>query len=259
MKKKIRFSTVSIGSEPDKPEIPEVAAFIRSHRGVEADLITFSLAQSVTAQKGARINSICAGGLFYLPRVESALSNSTGEWLHNSSSLVNDARIMTRIAGTVSAALPAPQLSTTSPPPDDEETYADYCDEFGDLLRDMRDAGIKGHVLHIKSVQEIESERLASKKTEFIAPDGDFSVQGDLLEFQRTLTLNNSHVSMICGLMEQYDIRSIVIINPDESGLKTVLEWVDPDQVFAGGYGAGPEEAYWEKIAERAAVSIETG
>jgi hypothetical protein len=259
MKKKIRFSTVSIGSEPDKPEIPEVASFIRSHRGSEADLITFSLAQSVTAQKDAGIESLCAGGLFCLPRVESALSQSTGEWQHNSSFLVSDARMMTKLAGTVSAALPAPHLSEASPDPDNEEQYADYCDSFGDLLRDMRDAGIKSHILHTRSVEQIESERLASKKILFVAPEGDFSIQGELLEFQQTLTLDNSHVSMIPGLLEQYDIRSVTIINPDESGLKSVLEWIDPDQIYAGGYGTGPEGPYWRRLAEKATISINTG
>ena len=256
MAKKILFPTISIGSEPEKPDIEELASFIRSHRGSEGDLITFYLVRSLSAQKEAGISSPCGGGLFCMPRLEASILCTPDGFHHDSSAIAADAEIMFLTAGPGKSALPAPHQVPGSPDPDDDERYADYCDEFAGLLRDMRDAGITGHILHAQRVCPIEIERLASRKISFIIPDGGEEVQRELLEFQHTITLTNSRLSLLDNIIDQYDVRGVTIINPDIDGFRIAMQYFDTDQISAGGYGTGQESDYWKKSAENATITI---
>ena len=256
MVKKIRFPTISIGSEPDQPDLGELAGFVRSHRGSEGDLITFYLVRSLSAQTGSGISSPCGGGLFYMPRLEASILCTPDGFHHDSSEIAADAEIMFLTAGPVKAALPAPHLVPGSPDPDDEERYADYCDEYACLLRDMRDTGITGHFLHAQRVFPIEIERLASRKNSFIIPDGGEEVQRELLEFQHTITLTNSRLPLLDGIIDQYDVRGVTIINPDRDGFRIAMQYFDIDQISAGGYGTGQESDYWKKCAETSTITI---
>ncbi|MFH0966998.1 MAG: hypothetical protein V1862_04860, partial [Methanobacteriota archaeon] len=209
MMKKIRFNTISLGSEPDQPDISSLIHFVRSYRGERADLITFHLIQSLSAQIGAGISSPGAGGVFCLPRIEGAITCTSDECFHDSSDIIADALLMVHVAGPVRSVLPAPHLTHGYPDTNDEERCADYCDEFAGLLRDMRDKEIISHYLHAKEVNPIEIERIASSKIQIIIPGGDENIQGALLEHQHRITLHNSLVAMLENLIDHYDIRHL--------------------------------------------------
>ncbi|PKL59734.1 MAG: hypothetical protein CVV33_06310 [Methanomicrobiales archaeon HGW-Methanomicrobiales-4] len=256
MIKKIRFNTISLGSEPDQPDIPSLIQFIRSYRGEQADLITFNLIHSLSIQIGVGISSPGAGGFFCLPRIEAAISCSSDECFHDSSDIIADTLLMIHVAGPVRSVFPAPHLSHGSPNIRDEERYADYCDEFAGVLRDMRDKGIISHCLHAKEVNPIEIERIVSSKNQIIIPGGDEGVQGALLEHQPRITLHNSRIAMLGNLIDHYDIRHLIIIDPDKEGFRVALEHLDPDQISAGGYGIHQEESYWKEIVEKASTPL---
>lgn len=248
MRKKIRFPTVSLGSEPEKPDMSALIRFIGSHRGQDVDLITFHLTDSLSAQIEAEISNPGAGGLFCRPRMEKAITCSRDECYCESYELVTDAEIMVQAAGSVQSVLPAPHLLKGSPDPSDEERYADYCDEFARILRDMRDRRVSGHILHARDVHQMEFERIFSKKTRFIIPDGDKAVQGMLLEHQNQVVLNRSRIASLSDLIDHYDVRSLTIIDPDQEAFRQALELMDPETVTAGGYATSKEHEYWKNL-----------
>lgn len=254
MKKKIRFPTISLGSEPDQPDIDELAGFIRSHGPYEGDLITFKHLRSLQAQKDAKISLPCTGGLFCLPRIRTALPYPSASRHPDASDLIADAAMMTQISGSIHSALPAPQFLVGTSEVSDDEKFADYCNEFSKILRNMRDVHIKGHLLHAKESIPIELEQLVSRKTRFIIPDGTLTNQEALLEHQQELTISNSRMSLVIELIDQYEIRKLTIIEPDEAGYKLALEMFEVDQISTGGYGSGNEQTYWEMISSVAEI-----
>jgi hypothetical protein len=256
MRKKIRFNTISLGSEPDQPDTSSLIRFVGAYRGEQADLITFNLIESLSAQIRAGISSPGAGGIFCLPRIDAAITCSPDECFHDSSDIIADTLLMIHAAGPVRSVLPAPHLIQGSPNTGDEERYADYCDEFAGILRDMRDKEIISHCLHAKEVNSIEIERIASPKNQFIIPGGDVNVQGSLLEHQHRITLYNSRISMLGNLIDHYDIRHLTIIDPEEEGFRLALDHLDPDQISSGGYAVHQEEAYWKEIVEKATAPL---
>jgi hypothetical protein len=255
MVKKIRFNTISLGSEPEQPDILALSGFISSHRGFEADLISYKLVSSLTAQKNARVYFPCGGGPYMLPRFESAITCSNEECHGDPSSFIADAETMIRTAGPVRSALPAPDQIPSCPDLTDEEQYADFCDMYSSILRSMRDKEVTGHILHATRVCQIDVERLASRKTLFINPDGNMKSQEMLLEFQKTIVLNTTRIPMLRDLIDQYDISSLAILDPDKDGFKEALRHLDPDQISVGGFGKGLEGEYWKKIVDGATIA----
>ena len=234
MQKKIRFNTISLGSEPVQPDISTLIRFIRSFRGRQSDLITFKMIQSISAQQKAGIITPGTGGMFYQPRLEAAITCHDEVCFHESSDILSDIHLIIQSAGPVQSVLPAPHLLLQSPKIDDEEQYADYCDEYFSIIRDMRDHGITGHIIHAKEGYEIELERLSSKKTWFVIPEGDKQKQENLLEHQTRIALHNSDLPMLPDLMDHYEIRHLTIIDPDETGFRFALEYLDPPYITAG-------------------------
>jgi len=255
MVKKIRLKTISLGSEPYQPDIEELTGFIRTMKGQEVDLISYYLTRSLKEQVAAGISSPAGGGLFMQSRFERALTYSPEECHVDPSDFVADAKLMTYISSPVWSVLPAPSLIQGSPDPDDEEEYARYCDLFSRILRSMRDHFISGHIFLARDVFPIDVEFLASQKTTFLIPDGTMEAQSKLLEFQSQIALTNNHVSFIDDLIDQYEIRTLILIDPSEEGYKIALKYLDPDQILVGGYGSGSEKEYWKKVAEGATTN----
>ncbi len=258
MAKKIRFKTISLGSEPDQPDIEELTGFIRAMKGQEADLITYYLTRSLEGQKEAGISSPAGGGLFMQSRFGGGISCSS-EGCHVSTSVFEaDAQTMVRTAGPVRSVFPSPGLLSGSPDPADDERYAEFCDAYAQVLRTMRDQKITGHILHTNEIREIEVELLSSQKTIFVIPEGSITVQSDLLEFQTTIALTSNRVRFLDELIKQYDIRTLILIEPDQEGYKGALMHLDPDQIQVGGYGKGEENRYWKRIADDAETTLPT-
>jgi hypothetical protein len=256
MRKKIRLNTVSLGSEPDQPDILSLSRFIGTCRGRRADLLTFKLIQSLSAQTEAGITTPGAGGIFYGSRIEPAITCSSDEYFRNSSDVLDDMVLMTDMAGPVRSILPAPHLLHSSPDPTDEERYADYCDQFAGILRDMRDNGITGHIIHAKEAYQIEIELIASQKTWIVIPGGEEKVQESLLEHQHRMALHNPGMRMLADLVDRYDIRHLTIMDPVEESIRQAFEFLDPDQISVGGYAISSEEGYWNELVKKSLVPL---
>jgi hypothetical protein len=258
MAKKIRLKTISLGSEPDQPDIDDLAGFIRLMKGQEADLTTYYLIRSLEMQREAGISSPAGGGIFLQSRFEDALICSPEGCHVNTSVFEADAQAMTRIAGPGRSVLPSPGLLSGSPDPEDEETYAEFCEAYAKVLRSMRDQKITDHILYAKEINQIEAELLSSRKTIFVAPEGNIAVQSELLEVQSTIALTSTRVQFIDELIDQFDIRMLILVDPDEEGFKRALKHLDPDKIQVGGYGRGEEGKYWRHIAEGAEIPLPT-
>lgn len=257
MIKKIRFNTKSLGSEPDEPDVSELAGFIRTHGPYEGDLITFKLLNSLYAQKEAHITVPCAGGRFYLPRIQSALPAGPKPPEPDTADLISDANNLVRLGGiSILAALPAPHVCADTQMMKDDEWFADYCTAFSVILRSMRDVHIKGHILHATRITQLEMELLASRRVQFCIPDGKIPEQEPILEFQSDLILANSRVSLLEDLMDQYTIRSLTLVDADREGLKQAMECLEPERISVAGYGKGSEEPYWHQIKKESEIPI---
>lgn len=256
MGKKIRLNTISLGSEPDQPDISVVAEFISTFLGFEADIVTCMLASSLKAQKEAGIVSPCAGGLFTSSRFDTAITCSKDECYSDPAAFVSDAEIMVQILKRVKSALPAPDMIQSAPDSSDEDQYADFCDLYLSILRSMRDVNISGHILHTRDPSPIFLELLGSAKTLFVNPEGNQKSQELLLEYQETLVLHTDRIRMLSDLIDQYDVRRIIIQDPDTEGIKEALRHMDPEKVSVCGYGSGSEGEYWKKVFDSAEVLI---
>lgn len=257
MIKKIRFNTKSLGSEPNEPDVSELAGFIRTHGPYEGDLITFKLLNSLYAQKEAHISAPCAGGFFYLPRIQSALPIGSINREPDTADLISDANNLVMVGGiSILTALPAPHVCADTQMIRDDEWFADYCTAFSAIMRSMRDVHIKGHILHATRITQIELELLVSRRVQVCTPDGSRSEQEKILESQPYLILANSRVHLLGDLMDQYTIRSLTLVDADREGLKQAMECLEPEKISVAGYAKGCEEPYWHQIKKESEIPI---
>ena len=190
-------------------------------------------------------------------RFDAAITSSK-EGCHggDTTSFVADADLMVRTSRATRSALPAPDQIASCPSPSEEEEYEDFCDIYSSILRDMRDMHVTGHILHADMVSPLELELLASGRTFFIKPEGDSESQGILLEYQDKIVLHTTRITILNDLIDQYDIKSLIILDPEKDGIRQALRHLDPDQISIGGYGTGSEEEYWKVVNEKANISI---
>lgn len=256
MGRKIQVKTISLGSEPDAPDVDELAAFIADHRGYEADLISAQLFSSVTAQIIAGIDTPAAGGLFCHDRIEQAVvwDNEYGATV-DPSILLQDMPFISRRGVRLLSVHESPSLIGTGPSPDDEEGFEEFCKAYSGLLRVLRDGGIVGHVLHTRAPSSIELELFSGPKTTLYVHDAELVDLEELLEVTGTLVIPADSTSMAASLTEQFQIRRLILVEPDADSLSDALSILDQDHIRVGGYATGPEEEYWKKIAESAVIS----
>ncbi|HWQ66060.1 MAG TPA: hypothetical protein VN372_04220 [Methanospirillum sp.] len=258
MVKKIRFNTVSLGSEPKNPEVEELIRFVASFRGQETDLIRYNLIQSQTAQFEAGISSRCVGGRFCISRVEKALHFNSEECILDPDDLILDAQVMVRETGSIHGALPAPHLLSGRPDFSDEELVSDYCDGYAELIRTIRDSGVSTHILHADRFEPIEIERLASRKVRFFITHAELADIELLLEHQSRVFIKSDQIPLLPGLLEQYDPKELVILDPDEETLDLALQDIDVDRILVGGYcSEESEREYWRMIADQSTLTTD--
>jgi hypothetical protein len=259
MVKRQNLSTRAFGAEPGIPDVAVLAAWIADHRGTPADIMTYLLDQSLAPQLEAGIISPCAGGRFYRNRIMECLAGveegrAIGEIHLNPHAIIEDAAgIVLQKKGT-SCALPAPHLlGITDTYYHDEEEWNDaIAGVYRDLMRSMRDTGIKGHVLVCKAIHEPEIESLVRPNIFFFQPQPDRESLACLMEHQHQIAVGRDHVDTVLDLSSEYDLRKIIIVDPDEESIKRALECLDPDQVSTGGYCTDTCTDYWKNLVDAA-------
>jgi hypothetical protein len=259
MVKRRNLPTRAFGAEPGMPDVAVLAAWIADHRGIPADIITYLLDQSLAPQLDAGIISPCAGGRFYKNRIMESLAcvkegRVTGEIYLNPHAIIEDAAgIVLRNKGA-SCTLPAPHmLGITDTYYHDEQEWNDaIAGIYHNLMRSMRDTGIKGHVLICREIHEPEIESLARPNIFVFQPEPDRESLACLMEHQHQIAVGREYVDTVLELSGEYDLRKIIIVDPDGESIERALECFDPDQVSAGGYCTDTCTDYWKNLVDSA-------
>jgi hypothetical protein len=262
MAKRLKLATRAFGAEPGMPDIAALAAWIAEHRGTTADIITYLLDQSLAPQVTAGISAPCAGGRFYKNRIMGSMlgvdgRKATGEIDLDPHAISEDAAgIVVRKKGTW-CAIPAPHvLGITDTYYDDEYEWNDAITGlYRTLMRSMRDIGISGHVLICDTLSEPEISSLVRPNVFFFQPKPDRESLECLLGYQRQIAVGRDRLDTVLQLSSEYDLRKIIIIDPDPESISRALSCLDPDQVIAGGYCMDMHENYWKNLVVSAVYS----
>ena len=257
MKKKISCVVRSIGSEPGEPEAADVAAWISEHRGEEVDLISYALDRTLAAQD--EVENRCAGGLFYGNRILESLVGVKAGMLRREpdidlKTIRQDAERIRRAGKWNWCALPS--LSSLDLEDeyfyDREEFVAALSEIYRKIMREMRDAGVQGHVIIGDRFGELEREELASRKVLLASPSWDSSANCGILSVQHTLVLPATHLARLELLLENYEVRSVCLLDGGPKEFTAAGAWFDPQDIVAGGYAQGSDPAYWKDIIAKA-------
>jgi hypothetical protein len=259
MKKNIPLPSVSLGSEPDIPDSSLLMEYVSSYRGIEADLITFQMLRSCSAQLQAGITEIAVGGRYCRPRFLDALSwdEEQGPLIHPDT-LRADYSVLIRSGGILCSVHESPAVLASCPNPDNEDAYAEFFHGFRQVLRTLRDIRISGHIIHLKDPISLELELLAGPKTLLCIDQPSQGMLEELLEYTADLVIPADTISVVGELMDRYEIRTLILSQGDECAhnLSEALQYVDPDHIKVAGYGVGLEEEYWKKVKESAVICV---
>ncbi len=249
MSKKIHFSTLSLGSNPDEPNLSDLAGFVQKNTGREVDLNSFYLERSLSSQLNARIEFPCGGGRFLGSRLTEFIGSETGN-PDTVTDLIQDAELITRITPHALSALPA--LSVLK-----KDCTEELFSSFRTILRKMRDRNVRGHILHADITDELELELLSSPRTIFWLDTEKREEVESLLEYQSILIVRTDMINIVPDLMDNYDIRNFWVIDPDYEAYSKLLEIMDPDKIRVAGFGTGDESRCWIDVVNSSEIEIE--
>jgi len=264
MAKKLVFRTVSMGSEPPIPDAGELALWVRTERGRQADLSSFLIEEGLRPQVDAGVDLPCAGGKFYRSRWLESISGIKEGYITDELGIMpgfveDDAARVKSVSGGCRVALPAPHLLdlTDRYYGDADESSAALFQQYRRLLRAMRDAGVAGHVLHCTAAIPEELEALAGKNVFFFLKDPDEESMATLLEHQRAIGIRGSPLPLLLDHREEYEVTEVLILDPDAGELTNLLHSFDPDQIRVGGYCPEHCHEYWRALVDSATVSVQ--
>jgi hypothetical protein len=253
----------SYGSEVPEPQAPDLAGWIGKRKGIGGDLTSYLLEESLDPQEG--VDFPCAGGRIYRARVLESIGGLEGDALAREPSaetglVEEDARWGASRRKGLLFSLPAPSLLGIRDGHyhDREEFCEGLAGCYRQILRAMRDAGAGGHVLLGERVHGDEMERLAGPRTHFFFPEitaGDLPL---LLEFQDAVAVPGNLLGEALGLLDEFDLRHLTVVDGKGADLLAALEHLDPDQVSLGGYCREGCEQYWKGLVERAVIPRQT-
>ncbi|MDD1653030.1 MAG: hypothetical protein LUQ64_00645 [Methanomicrobiales archaeon] len=259
MAKARRVPVRSFGSEVMIPAVGELAEWVREQRGSSADLTTFLLDRSLSVQEGVDIP--CAGGLCYGDRWRSSLHGirdrvlvhdpdpSTGE-------VEGDALGIVAARKGAWVGIPAPHLLEVRDGyfRDPEEFCAAICGAYRELMRAMRDRGIRGHVILADTPDGCELEFLAQSRTYYLARDPGVGDLEAILEHQSRIAIAPALLPEVVALQDQYRIRSIALLDPAPEDLAAASESMDAGRIETGGYCTGDCGVYWDALVKRSLI-----
>lgn len=263
MAKRRSLATRAFGAEPGLPDVAGLAAWIAEHRGREADIVTYRLDQSLAPQITAAIGSPCAGGKFYTDRILKCMAGirdnkAVGELHIDTPAITEDAAGIVVQKKGAWCAMPAPRVLgiVDAHYGDEDEWGAAICDAYRTIMRTMRDTGVAGHVLIADRMDDADLALLAGQKTFFFAPQTDRENLATLLEYQHQVAVGKDMLQTLFDLTNEYTLRKVFIIDPDQKAIRLALSHLDPDQVVAGGYCTNECGEYWKDLVTSAVYSV---
>lgn len=260
MARLIKIPVRSFGSEVGTPAVTELAEWLKGKRGVEANLTTYRLERSLDGQEG--VATPAAGGLFYGERLSGAFLGMedgvlVGEPGIDPAAVADDARFVRARRKDAWIALPAPHmLGFRDASIGDEEEFSEtIASLYARLAREMRDAGVQGHVLVADEADAIELEVLAGRKVLFFPKNPETLDLELLLEYQGTLVLPAAALDRAPDLMDRFRVRKLVLLDAEGEDLAAAAaELADPDMLEAGGYCKESCPDYWKSLVDRAFI-----
>ena len=257
--KQRQLRSLAFGSEPEKPDVPLLAAWVAERRGTQGDLTSFLLAQALLPELEAGVTLPSAGGKFYRDRLTGCFlgldqQTAVSEIGITADPVIADAIELSAISRGVIIAMPAPHLLgfTDNYYHDKDEWAGALTGAYRSLMRSMRDAGCGGHVLVCDRILEDETAALAKKKVFFFHPAPEKEDLEVLLERQSTVAVQKQDIGMALDLADEYNLLGIAIIDPDEASIRAALARLDPENVSAGGYCSGECPSYWKSLVASA-------
>lgn len=256
-----KIPTRSLGSDGEVPDPGNVAAWVAERSGTPGDLTSFRLEQELRYQEQAGIDLPCTGGSFYRERVLESITGTveaaiTGELDFDPALPAEDAG---RVPPGTWFSIPAPgELGLRDTYyGDPDEAMAALRQVYRRILRAMRDAGAGGHVILSAVPDAGDVEVLAGKKTFCFSKDQSPESLEIILGQQRRIALDRTGVSGLSdGMIEQYGISGILLLDPDPALIAAAFGFVDPDQVTAAGYCRAGCPAYWMNLKESARYEL---
>jgi len=249
----------SFGSEVAEPTVRELAGWVETRKGTGGDLTSYLLERSLDPQEG--VDLPCTGGRIYRGRLMETLRGLDGEILAREPSVdtalvEEDARWGASRKTGLGFSIPAPHLLGI------RDGYYHDREEFSEgisscyrrILRAMRDAGAGSHVLLGERLLEEELEPLTGPRTFFHYPDLGAEDLPALLEYQDALSVPRNLLPAALELVDEYDLRHLVIVDGKEEDLLAALEQLDPGQISLGGYCREDCPGYWKGLVERAVI-----
>jgi hypothetical protein len=263
MAKRRNLNTRAFGAEPGRPDVSALAGWVAERRGCAGDLISYQLETMLAPQKDAGITLPCAGGKFCRDRLlESFIGIEdgilTGETGIRPDTLNADAVELTSLIRGAWCAFPAPHLLNISDGyfGDADEACDALMELYRQAMRTMRDAGIGGNVLICDRADETELMALARQKVFFFHPAPRRTDLEAMLEYQRQIAAGPDQLEVLFALSEEYDLRRLILLDPDDESITLALSHLDPDQVTIGGYCSNSCDTYWKDLAGRAFYSL---
>jgi hypothetical protein len=261
MTRRITIPVRSFGSEVAVPGVSDLAEWLKGRAGEEADLTTYLIERSLDAQSGVEIPAV--GGLFYGERWRKGFvgmvdGTLVGEPGIDPSALIADAHYIRARRKGVWFSLPAPHMLGFQDAyiDDDEEFREIIATGYARLAREMRDAGVQGHVLIADQADAIELEVLAGRKILFFPRNLEGFDLELLLEYQDDLILPATCLGQAPDLMEQFRIRRLILLAPETRDLAAAATFTDPDMLEAGGYCCEDDcPRYWKYLVDQAFIT----
>ncbi|MDD1663436.1 MAG: hypothetical protein LUQ60_06795 [Methanomicrobiales archaeon] len=259
MAKVRRVPVRSFGSEVPEPNVPELAEWVKERKGVAGDLTTYLLEKSLDPQEG--VDLPCPGGRFYRARIlETFIGLEDGtlarEPAVDTALVEEDARWGAARKKGLWFSLPAPHLLGIRDEfyHDREEFCEGICTCYRQIMRAMRDSGAGGHVLLGDEVDENELEHLAAPRTFFFYPGLGEEDLPAILEVQNSVAIPRSLLSAALDLLDEYDLRSLFILDGKHEDFLSAADHLDPEQISFGGYCTEDCGEYWKGLVERAVI-----
>jgi len=258
MVKRLDLATRAFGAEPGVPDVAKLAEWIAEHRGRLADITTYRLDRSLAPQVTAGIGTPCAGGKFYADRIRECItgitdSRATGELHADTAAVIEDAAAIVVQKKGAWCAMPAPHalmIEDAFYGDADEGTEA-ICGTYKVLMRAMRDTGVAGHVLVCERADTAELSALARQKVFFFSPDPDRETLAGILEYQQQVALRAGQLEMLFELMNEYTVRRIFLLDPDDNAVERARNHFDPDQIIGAGYCTEECDTYWKDVVAK--------
>lgn len=259
MSKQIRIPVRALGSEVEDPEISVLTPWVSAHRGIEADLFTYKLEESLMMQEGVDIPA--AGGRFYGPRLVSSLTGVYENILSSEPAvkpeyIIGDADLIISIRKGAWCSLPAPHLWDIQDHyfHDDEEFRFALYECIQQLMRTMRDRGVKGHILLCDRYHEDEMEELAGPKVLFYTENPNPKSLSILLEHQQSIAVPEAQVEGVLGMLNEFEINRFIVVDPSKDILALVQTHFDLGTFEVGGYCRSECPKYWNRLINSAFI-----